>query len=568
VPDYDHDLLFGVFVPPSAQQPDAVLALARRADEAGLDLVSVQDHPYNPQFLEAWTLLAAIAAATSRVHVFPNVADLPLRPPAMLARQAATLDILSGGRVELGIGTGAFWDAIGAMGGPRRSPGEAVAALREAIGVIRALWTPGRGARLDGEYYALHGAKPGPFPVHDLGIWVGAYKERMLRLTGELADGWLPSSPYAPPEVLAGMNAVIDAAAVAAGRSPGDVRRLYNVAGSFEGTGAQFLQGPPKTWAEQLAGLALDEGISGFVLMVDDTATIDRFAAEVVPAVRELVAAERAGRPERPAPERAALERAALERAAPESASRAADRDGGPASASTSTSAGVDADSDTDTSAGVDTDTGADADAAGTALGVTPTPDSGVRLSAERLWNESERPRGPRPVPGAAYSAQGRALAGELVAVHDHLRGELAQLRDMIAQVAEGGLDPGAARSEISRLTMRQNQWTVGAYCESYCRLVGMHHTLEDQAMFPGLRSLDGRLTPVVDRLHAEHLVIAGVLTRVDAALVAMVTAPGQGMPELRAAVNLLTDSLLSHLSYEERELVEPLGRLGDAFYG
>src|ERR1700719_2076774 len=128
MPDYGHDLLFGVFLPP-------------RADDAGLDMVSVQDHPYNPQFLDTWTLLTTIAAATSRVRVFPNVANLPLRPPAMLARAGATLDILSGGRAELGMGTGAFWDAIEAMGGPRRSPGESVAALREALRADRALAT-------------------------------------------------------------------------------------------------------------------------------------------------------------------------------------------------------------------------------------------------------------------------------------------------------------------------------------------------------------------------------------------------------------------------------------------
>jgi hypothetical protein len=514
--DYGHDLLFGVFVPPVAQQADAVLALARRADAAGLDLVSVQDHPYNPQFLDAWTLLTTIAATTSRVRVFPNVANLPLRPPAVLARQAATLDILSGGRAELGIGSGAFWDAIEAMGGPRRSAGEAVAALREAIGVIRALWTPGRGARLTGQHYSLPGAKPGPFPVHDIGIWVGAYKERMLRLTGELADGWLPSSPYAPPEQLAGMNAVIDRAAAGAGRSPKDVRRLYNISGSFAGNGSEFLQGPPKTWAEQLTGLALDEGISGFILTVNDTQTIDQFAAEVAPAVRELVAAERAGHGTRAA---------------------------------------------ADPAIGKET--------ADMALGVEPTPDDGVRLSSERPWDESRRPRVPKRADGGgtAYTAAGRGLAQELVAVHDHLRGELSQLRDMIGQVAAGNLDPGAARSEIAKLTMRQNQWTVGAYCESYCRLVGLHHTLEDQSMFPGLRSLDERLAPVVDRLHEEHLVIAGVLERIDAALVTLVASPAAGMPALRSAVDLLTDSLLSHLSYEEGQLLEPLGRLGEAIY-
>jgi hypothetical protein len=528
VPDYGHDLLFGVFVPPSAAQPDAVLALARGADEAGLDLVSVQDHPYNPQFLDTWTLLTTIAAATSRVRVFPNVANLPLRAPAMLARQVATLDILSGGRAELGIGAGAFWDAIEAMGGPRRSAGESVAALREAIGVIRALWTPGRGARLAGQHYSLRGAKPGPFPVHDVGIWVGSYRERMLRLTGELADGWLPSSPYAPPEQLAGMNAVIDAAAVAAGRAPADVRRLYNISGSFADGGSGFLQGPPKVWAEQLAGLALDEGISGFVLMAGEPTAIDRFAAEVAPAVRQLVAAERAGQ---------------------------APRTAGPEAGTPDPGSGR----------------GAGAAATGafkTELRVEPTADDGARLSAERLWDEAERPDGPRPAADAEYGAAGRALARDLVAVHDHLRDELAQLRDMIGQVAEGSLGPAAARSEIARLTMRQNQWTVGAYCESYCRLVGLHHTLEDRSVFPGLRSLDGRLAPVVDRLHAEHVAIAGVLARVDAALVALVSSPASGMPELRAAVDLLTDALLSHLSYEERQLVEPLGRLGPLLYG
>jgi hypothetical protein len=210
----------------------------------------------------------------------------------------------------------------------------------------------------------------------------------------------------------------------------------------------------------------------------------------------------------------------------------------------------------------------APAETTDTALGVDPTPDSGVRLSAERLWDASLRPHGPKPSAGAEYSAAGRAVAQELVAVHDHLRGELSQLREMIGQVAAGSLDPGTARSEIAKLTMRQNQWTVGAYCESYCRLVGTHHTIEDRALFPGLRSLDQRLVPVVDRLHAEHVVIAGVLERVDAALVALVTSPATGMLELRSAVDLLTDTLLSHLSYEEGELVEPLGRLGPALYG
>ena len=343
----------------------------------------------------------------------------------------------------------------------------------------------------------------------------------MLRLTGEVADGWLPSSPYAPPEQLAKMNAVIDSAALDAGRSPAAVRRLYNIAGSFSGSGSGFLQGPPKVWAEQLAGLALDEGISGFIVMADDAVTVDRFAAEVAPAVRELVKGERRG-----------------------GGDGAAWSDGGEAPVAIPASR------------------------SGPGVGVAPTPDDGVRLSDTALWDESERPVAPVAEPDEQYTEDGRAQARDLVAVHDHLRGELAQLRDLIAQVAAGSIDPGAARSEISKLTMRQNQWTVGAYCESYCRLVGLHHTLEDTALFPGLSRMDSRLAPVVDRLHSEHEAIAGVLSRIDAALVAMVTDPVTGMPALRAATDLLTDALLSHLSYEEHQLLAPLARFGAALYG
>jgi hemerythrin-like domain-containing protein len=489
--------------------------------------------------------------------VFPNVANLPLRPPAMLARAAASLDILSGGRVELGIGTGAFWDAIAAMGGPRRTAGESVDALREAIAVIRALWAPGRGARLHGKHYDLNGAKPGPFPVHDVGIWVGAYKERMLRLTGELADGWLPSSPYAPPEQLAAMNAVIDAATIDAGRPPAAVRRIYNIAGSFGGSGAGFLEGPPQVWAEQLAGLALDEGMSGFVLMADDALTVERFAAEVAPSVRELVERERASA--------AGSQSADLERTAITPDRSGTSAPGATVTAATSAPAATPALAATSVAVAT---AGAAARELQQRLGIAPTPDNGVRLSAETVWDESARPLAPAPDPAASYTESDRSYARELVEVHNHLRSELDGLRDMISQVAAGSLDVATARSEINKLTMRQNQWTVGAYCESYCRLVGLHHTIESTQLFPGLSRLDNRLAPVTKRLHAEHEVIAGLLARVDAALVALVTDPVRGMPALEAAVDLLTDSLLSHLSYEEHQLLEPLARFGPVLYG
>ncbi len=114
--DYGHDLLFGTFITPTAALPERVVELARASETAGLDLVTFQDHPYQPRFLDTWTLLAYVAARTETIHLAANVTNLPLRPPAVLARAVASLDLLSGGRVELGLGAGAFWDAIAAMG--------------------------------------------------------------------------------------------------------------------------------------------------------------------------------------------------------------------------------------------------------------------------------------------------------------------------------------------------------------------------------------------------------------------------------------------------------------------
>ena len=88
------------------------------ADASGLEYAGVQDHPYNSGFVDTLTQITWLAAQTSTVHFFPNVADLPLRPPMMLAKQAATIDVLSGGRFELGLGAGAFGDAIVGMSGP------------------------------------------------------------------------------------------------------------------------------------------------------------------------------------------------------------------------------------------------------------------------------------------------------------------------------------------------------------------------------------------------------------------------------------------------------------------
>ncbi|MET8829861.1 LLM class flavin-dependent oxidoreductase [Streptomyces sp. NPDC004610] len=513
MPDYGHDLLFGAVLVPGAGPGDEPVATARVADRSGLDLVSVPDHPYRPDLLDAWVALAVIAASTTRVRVFPNVANLPLRPPAVLARTAAGLDRLSGGRVELGLGAGSYWDAITADGGPHRTPGEAVRATREAIAIVRALWHGDGPVHVTGEHYRLDGAAPGPAPAHPMGIWVGAIGPRMLDLVGQTADGWLPSVPHVPPGRLGAGHRRIDEAALAAGRPPSAVRRLYNLS---PGPGG-FPRGPLDTWPEQLAALTLEHGTSAFLLPARQPALIEVFAAEVAPATRELVAAERGG-----------------------------------TAANIPVAAAV-------AVAGARTATLAPP---GERLSVRPTPDPGVRRSTERLWDESTRPTGPPADPERRYPRHEQEPARNLIAAHDQLRADLERLGAVVHEVLADTLDPGEARSEIQKLSLRQNIWTLGAYCASYCRVTALHHTREDQDLFPYLRRSDPRLGAVLDRLAEEHHAIQGVIERLDRELIAFALGESGG-EGLRATVDLLTDTLLSHLSYEERELIEPMARFG-----
>jgi alkanesulfonate monooxygenase SsuD/methylene tetrahydromethanopterin reductase-like flavin-dependent oxidoreductase (luciferase family) len=297
MPDYGRLVRFGLFLVPDADHPQEALRLARLADELGLDLLGIQDHPYQRRFLDTWTLLSVIAAQTRRITLFPDVANIPLRPPAVLAKAAASLDLLSGGRVELGVGAGSFREAIEAMDGPGRTRGEAVDALAEAIQVIRLLWTGQRGVRFEGRFYRLRGVHAGPAPAHQIGIWVGGLGPRMLRLTGELADGWIPSSPYAPPEVLPDLVHRIDAAALAAGRDPREIVRLYNVYGHItDGPATGVFEGPVESWVEALVRLTLEAGMDAYVFWTDGAVDVQlrRFALEVAPAVRRAVNQARA----------------------------------------------------------------------------------------------------------------------------------------------------------------------------------------------------------------------------------------------------------------------------------
>ena len=295
----DLPLLFGASLDPTAADPAAPLAQARLADELGYDLVLVQDHPYNPGHLDTWTLLTTIAMRTHRVRVGADVSPLPLRPPAMLAKAAATLDVLSGGRALLGLGAGGFLPRVEAFGGPTLTPGESVDALDEGIRLIRQMWTSDRPVTFEGVHHRVRGVRFGPKPTGDIPIWVGALKPRMLRLTGRLADGLLVSHGYAPPATLPALHAHIDAGAEAAGRPPEAIRRAYNVGGVIADTGSagagggmSGIVGDVNAWVETLAWWATDHRMDTFVFWPsgdDPDGQLRRFAKEVVPGARAAV---------------------------------------------------------------------------------------------------------------------------------------------------------------------------------------------------------------------------------------------------------------------------------------
>src|ERR1051325_2020191 len=277
--DYGQPVRFGVFITPEATERP--LQQAAIADELGFDVIGVQDHPYQRRFYDTWTLLTAMAMRTERITLFPDVANLPLRPPAMLAKAAATLDLLSGGRLELGLGAGGFWEAIKAWDGPARTSGEAVSAVEEAIQVMRLLWSGQHGIKFEGRHYRLAGAHSGPLPAHSIGIWLGAYKPRMLFITGRLADGWVPSLGYVkPPDLLEG-NRRIDEAATSAGGDPRHIRGGLN-AGQLD--------------AGDLVSRVVEYGMDTF-LLTDDPDEMRMYAKDVIPRVREEVESHRSRQP-------------------------------------------------------------------------------------------------------------------------------------------------------------------------------------------------------------------------------------------------------------------------------
>lgn len=263
---------------------------ARRAEELGFDFVSASDHLHgtHPTF-ETWTFLTWTAAATERIGIVSNVLGLPYRAPAVLAKMAESLDHLSDGRLVLGVGAGGLDEEFRAFGLPVRTAGEKVTALDDALTILRGLWSEPSFSH-DGSQYSVHGAEIEPKPPRPIPVWIGAYGERMLRLIGRLADGWLPSLPFVPPEAVPAKRDIIRAAAEGAGRDPDELTYAYNVVTSIstQPKDPRVIAGSAEQVTERLRALVADLGLTAVNIWPagESAEQVEAFAADVLPHLR------------------------------------------------------------------------------------------------------------------------------------------------------------------------------------------------------------------------------------------------------------------------------------------
>jgi len=285
------ELLFGLGIPASTAPGAAPVAQARRAEGLGFDFVSTSDHPCGSQpTYETWTLLSWIAAATSRIRVATRVLGVPYRPPPMVAKMAETLDRLSAGRLILGLGGGYSDEEFRAFGLRVPSPRDKVDGLAEAILITRGLWSQ-RQFTFAGRLHRTDAADIEPKPAHRIPIWLGTFGNRALTVTGRLADGWIPSHSYMPPERVPAMRDRVLAAAREAGRDPAEITCAYHIQIRVDeraGTSPSVVSGPPAAVAEQLIGF-VKLGFTALSLAPDGPAhdeQAERLAREVIPAVK------------------------------------------------------------------------------------------------------------------------------------------------------------------------------------------------------------------------------------------------------------------------------------------
>ncbi|MFB9926799.1 LLM class flavin-dependent oxidoreductase [Amycolatopsis halotolerans] len=286
--------------------PARLIAEAQEADHAGLDVVTVTDHPYHARHLDAYATLGFVLGATSRISGAATVTNLPIRPVPALARTVSALSELSGGRIRLGVGAGALWDQIEAFGVERRTPAEAVRLFAEGITLLRALTGGGtEPVTFDGEFHRVTGVLPSAAATPP--IWTGSIGPASLAVTGRLADGWFPAVAQDwRSETVAKSRPLIDRAAVEAGRDPAAISTLYNVFGTISGGAAPLsrgtgehgmgvLAGSVRAWTAELAEASEEHGADGFVFfpnvgtVAEREESRQRWLHEVVPAVRAAI---------------------------------------------------------------------------------------------------------------------------------------------------------------------------------------------------------------------------------------------------------------------------------------
>jgi alkanesulfonate monooxygenase SsuD/methylene tetrahydromethanopterin reductase-like flavin-dependent oxidoreductase (luciferase family) len=274
-----------------ADTPDPVGA-ARAAERLGVDFVSTSDHPIGttPSY-ETWTMLAWVAASTTRLGVATRVLSVPLRNPVLVAKMAESLDRLSGGRLVLGLGGGAGDGELVAAGLPVPTPRQKVDGLADAVRIIRGVWTEPVFSYA-GPVHHADAARLEPRPARSIPIWLGTFGPRALRVTGQLADGWIPSLSHAGVDQLPAMRAAVLSAAADAGRDPADITCALNVTVHPGGSSAGHdVSGDPAEVTERLRAL-IDGGFSTLNLKADRDQW-ERLAGEVLPALRRPVPAGR-----------------------------------------------------------------------------------------------------------------------------------------------------------------------------------------------------------------------------------------------------------------------------------
>ena len=282
---------FGVTIIPSASGRSDPVADAKRAEELGFDLVAVWDHPHgeHPSF-ETWTFMTWLAANTTTIRIASNVLGMPFRLPALLAKMAESLDRLSGGRLILGLGAGGSDAELAGFGAPALPPDEKVDALEEAIDVIHGVWSE-PAFTYDGAYYRNHEAMLEPKPARPIPIWLGAYGPRMLKLTGRIADGWIPSLGYLTAARVKPAMDQVRVAAEQAERDPDALDYACNVQVRVGGPPAsdpdRRIAGEPGQVLEALSSLiGLGFTVLNFMVGGRRDAQMELLATRVLPELR------------------------------------------------------------------------------------------------------------------------------------------------------------------------------------------------------------------------------------------------------------------------------------------